>query len=117
MGSRGAAKAVLGGRRNRITVESNKDFEIILPNLPTGRVVWNTVFLHWDIRVRPFKVEDFRDAMDKEQLLPNVIALGAYQINHVWAATFNSQETTKRLAELKELQVKGRHCLVVDPEE
>nr|XP_037284765.1 uncharacterized protein LOC119177109 [Rhipicephalus microplus] len=100
-----------------ITDESDKDYEIILPNLPTGRIVVNTVFLHGDIRVRPFKVEDFRDALDKERLLPDVIALGAYQINHVWAVTFNSQEATKRLTELKELQVKGRRCLVIDPQE
>ncbi|KAH8037219.1 hypothetical protein HPB51_009499 [Rhipicephalus microplus] len=117
MGSRGAAEAVLGGRGNRITDERDKDYEIILPKLPTGCIVVNTVFLHDDIRVRPFKVEDFRDALAKERLLPDVIALGAYQINHVWAVTFNSQEATKRMTDLKELQVKGHHCLVIDPQE
>lgn len=117
MGSRGAEKAVLGGRGNRMTVETDQDFEIIMPNLPTGRVVLNTVFLHGDIRVRPFKVEDFRDALEKERLLSDVVALGAYQINHVWAVTMNSPEATKRLAQLKELQVKGRRCLVIDPQE
>ncbi|KAH6942548.1 hypothetical protein HPB50_007849 [Hyalomma asiaticum] len=29
----------------------------------------------------------------------------------------NSPEATKRLAQLKELQVKGRRCLVIDPQE
>ncbi|KAH6929318.1 hypothetical protein HPB50_026519 [Hyalomma asiaticum] len=88
-----------------------------MPNLLTGRVVLNMVFLHGDIRVRPFKVEDFWDAPEKERLLSDVVALGAYQINHVWAVTVNSPEATKHLAQLKELQVKGRRCLVIDPQE
>ncbi|XP_070395578.1 uncharacterized protein [Dermacentor albipictus] len=64
-----------------------------------------------------FRVEDFRDALHKERLLPDVVALGAYQINGVWAVPLNSPEATKRLAGLKELQVKGRRCLIIDPQE
>ncbi|KAH6937341.1 hypothetical protein HPB50_026780 [Hyalomma asiaticum] len=50
-------------------------------------------------------------------MLPAVVALGAYQINHVWDVTLNSGEATKRLTALKELLVKGRRCLVIDPQE
>ncbi|KAH6926089.1 hypothetical protein HPB50_014214 [Hyalomma asiaticum] len=50
-------------------------------------------------------------------MLPAVVALGAYQINHVWAVTLNSGEATKRLTSLKELLDKGRRCLVIGPQE
>lgn len=50
-------------------------------------------------------------------MLSGVVALGAYQINHVWAVTMNTAEASKKLAALKELQVKGRRCLVIDPKE
>ncbi|KAM7306224.1 polycomb group protein Psc-like [Ixodes scapularis] len=45
-----------------------------------------------------------------------VVALGAYQINHVWAVTLNSPEATKRLLAVNELKVKGRRCLIIDQE-
>lgn len=117
MSSNGAAIAALAGRGNRFTSEEDKDYEIVLPALPTGRVVLNTLFLHGDVRVRPYRVEDFRDALADAGVLPDVVALGAYQINHVWAVTFNSVEAARKLADLKELQVKGRRCIVFDPED
>ncbi|XP_070392804.1 uncharacterized protein [Dermacentor albipictus] len=117
MSSAGAAFAALAGRGNRNSVEDVKDYEIVLPTLPTGRVVLNTLFLHGDVRVRPYRVEDFRDALANAGVLPEVVALGAYQINHVWAVTLNSAEATRKLAAFKELQVKGRRCIVIDPED
>ncbi|XP_037529301.1 uncharacterized protein LOC119406642 [Rhipicephalus sanguineus] len=45
-----------------MAVEDNA-YEIVLPTLPTGRVVNNTLLLHGDVRERPYKVEDFRDAL------------------------------------------------------
>ncbi|XP_075545840.1 uncharacterized protein LOC142579483 [Dermacentor variabilis] len=117
MSSAGAAFAALAGRGNRSSVEDEKDYEIVLPTLPTGRVVLNTLFLHGDVRVRPYRVEDFRDALSNAGVLPEVVALGAYQVNHVWAVTFNSTEATRKLAAFKELQVKGRRCIVIDPED
>ncbi|KAH6941417.1 hypothetical protein HPB50_017923 [Hyalomma asiaticum] len=58
---------------------------------------------------RPFRVEDFRDALEEVGMLPAVVDLGA--------VTLNSGEATKRLTALKELLVKGRRCLVIDPQE
>lgn len=75
------------------------------------------MFLHGDARVRSFRVEDFRDTLQAVGMLSVVVALGAYQINHVWAVTMNTAEASKKLAVLKELQVKGRRCLVIDPKE
>ncbi|XP_049273091.1 uncharacterized protein LOC125759032 [Rhipicephalus sanguineus] len=116
-GSDGAAIAAHAGRGNRITVEDDKNYEIVLPTLPTGRIVQNMLFLHGDVRERPYRVEDFRDALVTAGVLPDVVALGAYQINHVWAVTLNTGEATKKLAALKELKVKGRRCVIFDPED
>ncbi|KAH6919974.1 hypothetical protein HPB50_029038 [Hyalomma asiaticum] len=116
MGSGGADFAA-SSRGNRRSLTEDTEYQVILPRLPTGQIVLNTVFLHGDVRVRPFRVEDFRDALEEVGMLPAVVALGAYQINHVWAVTLNSGEATKRLTSLKELLVKGRRCLVIDPQE
>ncbi|XP_049519800.1 uncharacterized protein LOC125944068 [Dermacentor silvarum] len=117
MGSNGAATAALVGRGNRVNCEDDTGYQIILPPLPKGRVVLNTVFLHGDVRARPYRAEDFRDALGPTGLLPEVLALGAYQINHVWAVTMNNADATKRLLDVKELKVKGRRCIVVDPQD
>ncbi|XP_077492312.1 uncharacterized protein LOC144103482 [Amblyomma americanum] len=117
MSSHGAAIAAVAGRGNRFASDADKDYEIVLPTLPTGRVVLNTVFLHGDLRARPYRVEDFRDALANAGALPDVVALGAYQINHVWAVTFSTADAAKKLAATKELEVKGRRCIVFDPED
>ncbi|XP_077512790.1 uncharacterized protein LOC144123960 [Amblyomma americanum] len=121
MGSRGAATAAFDGRGSRIEDCEDKDYQIILPTLPTGRVIFNTAFLHGDVRARPFRVEDFRSALAETgtlpdlSLLPEVIALGAYRMNHVWAVTFKDDETLKEIVSAGELKVKSARCLVIDP--
>ncbi|XP_077485317.1 uncharacterized protein LOC144095459 [Amblyomma americanum] len=117
MSSGGVATAALASRGNRIEGNDDTDYQVILPQLPTGRVVLNTLFLHGDVRVRPFRVEDFRDALAQAGTLPDVVALGAYQIHDVWAVTFKTAEGAKRLLAFKELKVKGRRCLILDPED
>lgn len=116
MCSLGAALAGVT-RGNRLNENDDSDYQVVLPQLPTGRVALNTVFLHGDIRARPYKVEDFRDALRPTGLLPEVVALGAYQINHVWAVTMCGADATMRLQAIKELQVKGRRCLIIDPQD
>ncbi|XP_075740613.1 uncharacterized protein LOC142786821 [Rhipicephalus microplus] len=117
MCSVGAAFAAHTSRGNRMTEDQDAGYEIILPPLPKGRVAQNTVFLHGDVRGRPYRVEDFRDALGPTGLLPEVLALGAYQINHVWTVTMNNADATKRLLDVKELKVKGRRCIIVDPQD
>ncbi|CAN7938399.1 unnamed protein product, partial [Ixodes hexagonus] len=113
-GSAGAASAAQQGRGNRAE-ECIQDYSVILPPLPTGSVVLNTVFLHADAKGRPYRVEEFRDALARLNLLPEVIALGAYQMNHVWAVTFKTAEGKKKMLTTPELTVKGRRCIVIDP--
>ncbi|XP_077538312.1 uncharacterized protein LOC144150827 [Haemaphysalis longicornis] len=113
---KGAVFATQTGRGNRVSDEENmQDYQVLLPQLPTGQYVSNTVFLHGDMRARPYRVEDFRDTLAHLALLPEVIALGAYQMNHVWAVTFSSAEGVKKILAAGDIKVKARRCLVVDP--
>ncbi|XP_037568174.1 uncharacterized protein LOC119449053 [Dermacentor silvarum] len=111
----GAVFAAMPSRGNRMTATAEPDYHVVLPPLPTGSCVLNTVFLHGDVKARPFRVEDFRDTLAHLELLPEVVALGAFQMNHVWAVTFESAEATKKMLKHAEVQVKERRCLVVDP--
>lgn len=87
-----------------------------MPTLPTGRIVLNTLFLHADVKGRPYRVEDFRDALAQHGVLPEVISLGAYQINHVWAVTFMNADANRKMLAASEMVVKGRPCVVIDPQ-
>lgn len=115
MGSVGAVSAACESRGNRSFASADQDYQVVLPQLPTGQVVTNTIFLHADLRARPYRVENFRDALEHLGALPDVIALGAYQMNHVWAVTFKNAEAMKKMLEAGEIQVKDRRCVVVNP--
>ncbi|XP_077560864.1 uncharacterized protein LOC144175699 [Haemaphysalis longicornis] len=113
--AQGAASAGLSARGNRIFAQDSQDYQVLLPQFPTGQSVLNTVFLHADMRARPYRVEDFRDTLARLALLPDVLALGAYQMSHVWAVTFKSAEGVKKILEASDIKVKDRRCLVIDP--
>ncbi|XP_037502843.1 uncharacterized protein LOC119377443 [Rhipicephalus sanguineus] len=113
--SSGAVSAAMPSRGDRNAAFGNQEYEVILPPLPTGRIVLNTVFLHADVRGRPYRVEDIRDALEYLGMLPDVEALGAYQMNHVWAVTLKNNEAKKKLLSASQVSVKERRCLVVDP--
>lgn len=102
------------GRGNRFLAQDDS-YQVSLPTLPTGRIVFNAVFLHRDVRARPCRVEDFCDTLARLELLPEVLSLGAFQMSHVWVGMFKSEHGVKKILEAKELHVKGRHCLVIDP--
>ncbi|XP_077491857.1 uncharacterized protein LOC144102466 [Amblyomma americanum] len=104
----------MSGRGNR-AFASDEEYQVILPTLPTGRVVLNTVFLHADVRARPYRVEDFREALAQLMLLPEVIAWGAYRMSHVWAVTVASAEAVTKILSAGALKVKDCRCLVIDP--
>lgn len=114
MSSVGAAFAAQPRRGNR-NAEETQDYSVVLPPLPTGSVVLNTIFLHGDVKARPYRVEDFRDALAQDAVLADIAALGTYQMNHIWAVTFTSEEGKKKMLGKKEITVKGHRCLVTDP--
>lgn len=111
----GAASAAEQGRGTRTSMNEDSEYQVLLPQLPTGRVVLNTLFLHADMRARPYRVEHFRDMLASLKLLPDVVALGAYQMSHVWAVTFKNGEAVKQMLCAREVKVKERRCMVIDP--
>ncbi|CAN8015185.1 unnamed protein product [Ixodes persulcatus] len=54
--------------------------------------------------------------MERLGVIGHIEALGAYQINHLWMMTFKTEEAKLRLVTAKELEVKGKRCIVVDPD-
>ncbi|CAN7939630.1 unnamed protein product, partial [Ixodes hexagonus] len=114
-GSSGAVSAAQQGRGNRNPVLISQEYQVILPPLPTGSNVLHTVFLHGDARARLYRLEHFRDALVRLTLFSEVVALGAYQYNHVWAVTFKSQEGKKKILAAGDLTVKDSRCVVIDP--
>ncbi|XP_065307360.2 uncharacterized protein [Dermacentor albipictus] len=115
MGSQGAALAAQPGRGIRSTEMPAQDYEMVVPHLPSGSSVLNTVFLHGDVTARPYRVEHFRDALARLSLLPDVVALGAYQMNHLWAVTFNSEGAKAKILQAEAFNVKDHRCVVIDP--
>lgn len=93
----------------------SQEYQVLLPTLPTGRTVSNTLFFHADMKARPYRVEDFRDMLIRLGALADVAALGAFQMNHVWAVTFKNAEALKKTLAAKEVTVKERRCIIVDP--
>ncbi|CAN7945070.1 unnamed protein product, partial [Ixodes hexagonus] len=67
------------------------------------------------VRIRPYRLEHFRDALVGLALFTEVVALGAYQCNHVWAVTFKTADGKKKLLAAGEITVKEGRCIVVDP--
>ncbi|KAG0424695.1 hypothetical protein HPB47_028104 [Ixodes persulcatus] len=47
--------------------------------------------------------------------LSEVLSLGQFQMSHFWMATLASSAAAQRLKAVKELNVKGKKCLIVDP--
>lgn len=93
-----------------------ESYKIILPRLPTGNVVLNTVFLHADLKGRPYRAPDFRDALARVINLRDVLCIGQYQMSHVWMVTCVSSAVKQKLVQLETFTVKGLQCMVFDPD-
>ncbi|XP_037576921.1 uncharacterized protein LOC119459168 [Dermacentor silvarum] len=100
------------GRGSTVSAE---DYKVILPQLPTGNMSLNTVFLHCDVSARPYRINDFEEECERLQIVKDVVSIGAYQMNHVWALTTHSMAAKEVLVEARELRIKGKRCLVIDP--
>ncbi|XP_049519372.1 uncharacterized protein LOC125943868 [Dermacentor silvarum] len=112
--SSGAVTAALG-RGSRSTEKPSPDYQMVLPQLPSGASVLNTIFIHGEVKAWPYRVEHFRDALLRLMLLPEVVALGAYQMNHVWAVTFSNEAAKKKILDTEGFLVKEHRCVVIDP--
>ncbi|KAM7310868.1 uncharacterized protein ISCGN_007776 [Ixodes scapularis] len=98
------------------TVTPMNDYRVLMPRLPTGNLVLNSVFLHGDLAARPYRAPDFRDALSGVIDRKDIIAMGQYQMSHVWMVVCATSLAKSKLVSCEELKVKGKKCLVVDPE-
>lgn len=114
MSSAGAAFTADNSRVSTV-LSSDADYRVVLPQLPTGALVLNSVFLHCDMNGTTYRIEDFRSPLDEAGVLKEVKAIGAFQMNHVWFVTLKSAAVKQKLMAIKELQVKNRRCIVFDP--
>lgn len=109
---------VIGDRVNVQEDENSKvykDYRIILPRLPTGMLVSNSLFLHADITGRPYKPTDFKEALFSIIEREDLIALGPYQMSHVWMAVFANGAAKCKIKACEELVIKQKRCVVIDP--
>lgn len=67
-----------------------QEYRVILPLLPNGAAVLNTVFLHADVTTRLYRVEYFCLAIQVTGVFQGVASTGAYQYSHVWILTLKS---------------------------
>ncbi|KAM7313587.1 mucin-7-like [Ixodes scapularis] len=81
-----------------------------------GNLVLNSVFLHGDLAARPYRAPDFRDALSGVIDRKDIVAMGQYQMSHVWMVVCATSLAKSKLVSYGELKVKGKKCLVVDPE-
>lgn len=114
-GSDGAVITANSGRGLSV-FSSTDDYRVVLPALPSGIFAANTVFLHCDVTGRPYRVEHFRAELERLGVMKETAAIGAYQMNHLWMLSLHSAAAKKRLVEARELTVKDKRCLVIDPD-
>ncbi|XP_072145969.1 uncharacterized protein [Dermacentor andersoni] len=95
---------------------SSNEYRVVLPRLPTGKLVVDSVFLHADLSGRPYRAQDFRDALRNVIDLNERSSIGQFQMSHVWMVTCKSGMAKSKLVACGELSIKGRRCVVIDPE-
>ncbi|XP_064471477.1 uncharacterized protein LOC135385841 [Ornithodoros turicata] len=64
---------------------------------------------------RPYNVHHFGEALDGKVRKEDVANFGVYQYSHIWTISFHNGEAKDKLLALKEIEVKGRTCKIVDP--
>ncbi|CAN7976686.1 unnamed protein product [Ixodes persulcatus] len=91
------------------------DYRVVLPPLPRGIVVLNSVFFHCDVTARPYRIEDFRDSLSTAGVLEDIVSFGSFQMNHLWIMTLKTTEAKRRLLALKRFCIKDKACFLLDP--
>lgn len=114
MSSGGSGSTASDGRVSKKTFESS-DYRVILPRLPQGILVLNSIFIHADITGRPYKASDFKEALFSIVDRKDVVGLGQYQMSHVWMITFGNAAAKNKLKAQEELVIKGKKCIIIDP--
>ncbi|KAM7285689.1 hypothetical protein ISCGN_032576 [Ixodes scapularis] len=110
-----SSSTALGDRVSQRAAESSQEYRIILPRLPSGMLVTNSLFLHADMTGRPYKATDFKDVLFSIIDRKDLIGLGPYQMSHVWMAVFANGAAKLKIKACEELLVKQKRCLIIDP--
>ncbi|XP_040075972.1 uncharacterized protein LOC115327317 [Ixodes scapularis] len=77
---------------------------------------WQPFSILWrNPQGRPYRTQDFAEALEGTVGMKHVVGLGAFQFNHVWICTLDSADAKEGLVALKEVTVKGKKCVVIDP--
>ncbi|KAM7297633.1 fatty acid synthase [Ixodes scapularis] len=113
--SSGAAITASDGRGKSVQAAVPRDYAVVLPPLSTGVSMKCSLVLHCDTSGRPYRAEDFVRPLEQAGLLPDVAGLGVYQMNHVWLLKLRSPEAKEKLLSAGTIEVKGKCCLVIDP--
>ncbi|KAG0410045.1 hypothetical protein HPB47_012840 [Ixodes persulcatus] len=93
-----------------------QDYKVLLPPLTSGTASLNSVFLHCDVSERPYRLGNFRNEIARLAVLKDIAAFGAFRMNHVWMLTLHSSAAKQKLVKERQLQIKGKLCLVIDPD-
>lgn len=115
MSSVGAVSTAADSRGDK-DERCNEPYRIVMPPIPTGEYLLNSVFLHADIGARPYRIEDFQAGLENAGVLKEIAACGSFQMNHVWLVTLKSAAAKEKLAAAKAFEVKGRRCVIIDPD-
>ncbi|KAH8037759.1 hypothetical protein HPB51_017259 [Rhipicephalus microplus] len=73
------------------------------------------VFLHGDLKKRPYRLEDLRAPLEEVGLIKAITGIGAFQMNHVWLVKMRSMDDQDALLKTGGLRVKGGFCAIIDP--
>lgn len=94
---------------------SSDVYRFLLPPLPTGKFVLSTVFLHCDPGGLPYKIDDFDAPLREVVRVADMAGLGAFKYNHVLMLTLHNSLSKEQLVKVKELSIKGKKYIVIDP--
>lgn len=75
----------------------------------------NTALTRADVSGRPYRVEHIRDTLIDLGVFVDVVMLVPYQMNHAWAIAMKDAAATENLLGAKDVKVKTRKCIIIDP--
>lgn len=77
--------------------DDSEDYRVVLPPLLRGISVLKSCFLHCDVNGKPYRVEDFREALACAGVLKDLACLGSSQTNHVLLTALKTTLAKRKL--------------------
>lgn len=73
------------------------------------------MFFYCDVAGPRYRVQDFRPVLEQVGVFGETAAMGPFHMNHVWLTRMKSLAANEGLLAAKELTVKAKRCVLVDP--